>query len=58
MNPSSKPAVAPAKAFCVPPVESSVWKGATYVEPPEWLHDIMLFDGTVTPAGTQAPQQD
>ena len=35
----------------------SVWKGATYLEPPDWLHDVMLFDGTLLPAAGQPPQQ-
>jgi hypothetical protein len=25
----------------------SVWKGATYIQPARWAHDVVLIDGTV-----------
>jgi hypothetical protein len=28
----------------------SIWKGTTYIEPAEWLDDVMMADGTVIPA--------
>jgi hypothetical protein len=29
----------------------SIWKSTTYVEPAEWLYDVIMADGTVIPAG-------
>jgi len=28
----------------------SIWKGTTYIEPAEWLYDVIMADGTVIPA--------
>lgn len=28
----------------------SIWKGTTYIEPAEWLYDLIMADGTVIPA--------
>lgn len=28
----------------------SIWKGTTYIEPAEWLDDVIMADGTVIPA--------
>jgi hypothetical protein len=30
----------------------SVWKATTYVEPAEWLHDIVIADGSIIRRGT------
>jgi len=29
----------------------SIWKGTTYLEPPQWMHVVMRADGTVIPPG-------
>lgn len=28
----------------------SIWKGTTYIEPAEWLYDVIMADNTVIPA--------
>lgn len=28
----------------------SIWKGTTYIEPAEWLYDVIMADSTVIPA--------
>lgn len=28
----------------------SIWKGTTYIEPAEWLYDVIMADGTVIAA--------
>jgi len=35
----------------------SIWRGTTYIEPAEWLYDVIMADGTVIPArrGTYCP---
>ena len=35
----------------------SIWKGSTYIEPAEWLYDVIMADSTVIPArrGTSCP---
>jgi hypothetical protein len=28
----------------------SVWRSTTYVEPAEWLYDVVIADGSIIPA--------
>jgi hypothetical protein len=33
------------------PGDYAIWKGTTYIEPPQWGHAVMRADGTVVPPG-------
>lgn len=31
----------------------SIWKGTTYIEPPQWGHPLMRADGVIVPASSR-----
>ena len=40
-----------ARLSAAQPADYSIWKGTTYLEPPQWGYVVMRADGTVVPPG-------